>query len=557
MLNSGNWVRLVLSFFIPRKPGISGKKPPRKQETQGNASRPERRTPAFGGGKTGSGIIIQCLHHQIIRRMGEKRLEMSERLQAMAKEKTAILQGNAERVAKQHADGKSTARERVVKLFDAGSFMETDGLRRDGNAVTGCGTVNGQSVYCFAQDFTSAGGAMTKAQAEKILKVLRMARMTGAPVVALLDSAGVKLSEGMDALPAYAEILGAMARLSGVCPLITCVMGPCRGLAAMMTQLSDINIQVKKSGEIALHTAQVMNSEKGRGKTEQQLFGAETMDAQGAAALTAESEEDAAALISALVDLLPACNMEDAPLADGEDLNRLTLCTDAENAPALISDLADGAQVLELYRGYGPAVHTALCRIGGRTVGVVASDHAVDGGRLSSQDCRKAARFVRLCDCYQIPVVSLVNTDGLTVPLASHQGALLRGAADLLYAYAEATAPKVAVITGNAVGASYVAMGGKSVADVTYAWPAAVISPLTREAAVQTLDGDKLNAGESREALEDKYADAFSALNAARLGVVDDVIEPRESRKYIIAALELLSSKHDVNLPKKHGNLPL
>ena len=489
--------------------------------------------------------------------MGEKGMEMSERAQAVAAEKAAALQGDRDRVAKQHADGKCTARERAAKLFDAGSFVEIDALREMSHAVAGCGTISGQAVYCFAQDFASAGGAMTKSQAAKVLKVLRMARMNGAPVVALLDSAGVKLSEGMDALPAYAEIFAAMARLSGVCPMITCVMGPCNGIAAMMTQLSDINIEVKKTGEIALHTAQVMNSEKGRAKTNQQLFGAEAMDAQGAVALTAENEDEAAALISALIDLLPACNMADAPLTDGEDLNRLTVCDDPEDAANLMKDLADDARVIELYKGYGPGVRVALARIGGRTVGLVANNHQVDAGRMTSQDCRKAARFVRLCDCYQIPVISLVNTDGLTVPLAAHQGALLRGAAELIYAYAEATAPKIAIITGDAVGAGYVAMGGKAIADVAYAWPTAMISPLTAQAAVQTLNGAELNAGESREALEEKYAASRGAIEAAKAGVVDDVIDPKETRKYIIAALELLSSKHDVNLPKKHGNLPL
>ena len=190
-------------------------------------------------------------------------------------------------------------------------------------------------------------------------------------------------------------------------------------------------------------------------------------------------------------------------------------------------------------------------------MGLVANDHKVDSGRITSQDARKAARFVRLCDCFGLPVVSLVNTDGLAVPMTSHQGALLRGAAELIYAYAEATSPKIAVFTGDAVGAAYVAMGGKAIADVSYAWPTAVIAPLTSQAAVQTLDGDKLNAGESREALEAAYAKQHGALNAAQAGVVDDVIEPRETRKYIIAALEVLANKHDVNLPKKHGNLPL
>ena len=484
-------------------------------------------------------------------------MEMSERLQALAMEKATILAGDAERVAKQHAEGKGTARERAAKLFDAGSFVEIDALRQGGNAVAGSGTVNGQAVYCFAQDFTSCGGAMTTAQAAKMLKTLNMARVTGSPFVALLDSAGVKLEEGMNALPAYAEILSAMARLSGVCPIITCVAGPCAGLAAMMTQLSDINIQVKKTGEIRLHTAQVMNSEKGRAKTAQQLFGAETMDAQGAVALTAENEDEAFALITSLIDLLPASNMEDAPLADGEDLNRLVACDDPDEAAALMAEIADGNLTVELYKGYGPAIHTALCRVGGRTVGLVANDHKVDGGRFTSQDARKAARFVRLCDCFGLPVVSLVNTDGLAVPMTGHQGALLRGGAELIYAYAEATSPKVAVFTGNAVGAAYVAMGGKAIADVAYAWPTAVIAPLTAQAAVQTLDGDKLNAGESREALEEAYAGKHGALEAAKAGVVDDVIEPRETRKYIIAALEVLANKHDVNLPKKHGNLPL
>lgn len=489
--------------------------------------------------------------------MGEKGMDMLERVQALAKEKTAILHGDAERVAKQHADGKCTARERAAKLFDAGSFMEIDALRKDGNVVAGCGTVNGRAVYCFAQDYASAGGAMTREQAAKILKLLGMAKMTGAPVVAMLDSAGVKVTEGAAAMPAYADILGAMARLSGVCPLIACVMGPCRGLATLLTQVCDVTIQVNKTGEIALHTALVMNSEKGKEKTAQQLFGAETMEKQGVAALTAGSEEEASALVAALVDLLPACNMEDAPMAEEDDLNRQLVCENAEDAAALMADIADSGRVIELYKSYGPAVRVGLCRVGGRTVGLVATRHDEDGGRLSAEACRKAARFVRLCDCYQLPVVTLMNTDGLAVPCACQQGSLMRGAAELVYAYAEATAPKVAVVTGNAVGAAYVAMGGKASADVCYAWPAAMIAPLTAETAVQALESDALSAGESREALEEKYLDACGALAAAQAGIVDDVIEPKETRKYIIAALELLATKHDVNLPKKHGNLPL
>ena len=348
-----------------------------------------------------------------------------------------------------------------------------------------------------------------------------------------------------------------MARLSGVCPMIACVMGPCRGLATLMTQACDFTVQVKKTGKIALHTALVMNGEKGREKSEEQLFGAEEMARQGVCALTAENEEEALSMICALVGLLPACNMEDAELVESDQLNRELVCQDASDAAALMADMADDHRLISLYGEYGAAVKTALCRIGGRSVGLICTDAKQDEGRLTAADCRKAARFVRLCDCYHLPIVSLADTAGLSVPSPAEQGALLRAAADMCYAYAEATAPKIAVATGNVIGAAYVAMGGRRVADALYAWPGAIISPLTKEAAVQTLSAQQLAAGESREALEEAYAKECGALAAAREGLADDVIEPRETRKYVIAALELLASKHDVNLPKKHGNLPL
>lgn len=489
--------------------------------------------------------------------MGEQGMDMSEMVQALAKEKAAMVQGDAERIAKQHADGKCTARERAAKLFDAGSFVEIDALREESHVVAGFGTVNGCAAYCFAQDYASCGGAMTESQAAKIQKLLKMAKVNGAPVVALLDSAGVKIQEGAAAMPAYAGIVSQMARLSGVCPMIGCVMGPCRGLATLIAQVCDVTIQVKKTGELAMHTALVMNSEKGKEKTAQQLFGADEMARQGAAALTAENEDEAAALIAALLDLLPACNMEDAALVEDDDLNRQLVCENADDAAALMADLADSGRVIELYKEFGKDVKTALARVGGRSVGLVATDYAQDQGRLTADGCRKAARFVRLCDCYQLPVVTLVNTNGLAVPSVAGQGSLMRGAADLCYAYSEATAPKIAVITGNAVGAAYVAMGGKNVADMAYAWPTAMISPLTREAAVQTFDGEKLQKGQSREALEEAYAQKTGALYAAKQGMVDDVIDPKETRKHVIYALEMLAAKHDVNLPKKHGNLPL
>lgn len=502
-------------------------------------------------------IFMTPSNHKNIMRMGDPEMDMSDIIKTLAQEKTTILQGDAERIARQHGEGKCTARERVTKLFDAGSFVEVDTLRADSNLVAAYGTVNGCAAYCFAQDFASCGGAMTKEQAEKIQKLLNMAKLTGAPVVAMLDSAGVKLSDGAAALPLYAKVMNQLARLSGVCPIIAVVMGPVRGLATLLTQVADVTIQVKKTGEVALHTALVMNSEKGVEKSTQSLFGADVMAKQGVCALTAETEDEAEAMVSALIDLLPANNMESAPLVDDDDLNRLMAGDNAEDAAALMADAADLGHVVELYAAYGKSIRTALCRIGGRTCGLVVSDHQNDNGRLHVEDCKKAARFVRLCDCYSLPVVSFVNADGIAVPCECKQGDMIRAAADLCYAYAECTAPKVGIICGNAVGAAYVAMGGKDMADVSYAWPTAMIAPLTEEVAVQVLNEKEMLEGEKKEDLMAAYRDSCGALFAARNGLVDDVIVPQETRKYIIAALEMLVSKHDVNLPRKHGNLPL
>lgn len=458
-----------------------------------------------------------------------------------------ILQGDKERVAKQHESGKATARERVAKLFDAGSFVETDALKADGGVVCGYGTVNSRIAYCFAQDFTAQGGAMSEKQAQKILKVLNLAAMTGAPVVALLDSAGAKVLEGAQALSAYAQVFAAMTRMSGVSPMIACVMGPCRGVAAMFTQLADIAITVDKTGELALHSALVL----GKALT------ADDLAKQGAVALKAQNEDEALSQIAALLDILPACNVEDAPMTEGEDLNRVLTACDAENGLALATEIADNGQIMELGAQYGVAVHTVLARVGGRSCGIVATDYTVDNGRLDATACEKVARFVRLCDCYQLPVISLINSDGLNVGAADEQAWYMRAAAQMLYAYAEATAAKLAVVTGSAVGGAYVAMGGTKVADIAYAWPTAFVAPLTAETAVQTLCDEQLNAGADRAELEANYKKTGDALYAAQQGIVDDVIEPAETRKQLIAALEALEAKHDVNLPRKHGNQPM
>lgn len=497
---------------------------------------------------------------------GYEMANTQELKQSLAR-KAAILQGDAERIAKQHADGKLTARERVEKLLDEGSFVELDALVSKGQdyagVVTGYGTVQDRPVYVFAQDFTVHGGAMGSMQAKKICKVLDLAQKTGAPVIAMCDSAGVRIDEGADAMNAYARIYARMARLSGVCPMIALVLGPVCGGAALIAQIADIAIEAADVGRLMVYGPQVVSAVTGKTVDAVQLGGADNMAKQGGVAMTAANEAEAIALTASLLDLLPGCNMEDAPIMDTDDLNRVLPEIDAGDSQALLEGMADDGVFQELYASWGTEIRVALARVGGRTCGLVVSNAAENNGELAPAAAAKAARFVRFCDCYTIPVVSLINSRGVQVPSASSQSWTMITLSQLLYAYAEATTPKVSVVVGNAIGQAYVAMGGKANADVTYAWPDAVISALTPEAAVQVLYTDELKndskpALETRAELEKRFAsEVADASAAAASGMIDDVILPAETRKYVIAALEMLSSKRDSNPPKKHGNLPL
>ena len=498
----------------------------------------------------------------------EGEYDMSEQnLKQVLAKKQAILQGDADRIARQRAAGKLTARERVMKLLDAGSFVEMDAMvSRDedyAGVITGYGTVQDRPVYLFAQDFTVHGGAMGQAQAQKICKVLDLAQKTGAPVVALCDSAGVRVDEGAAAMNAYASIYAKLAKMSGVVPVIALVLGPVVGGAALIAQLADVSIEAASVGQLMVYGPQVVSAMTGKTFDAKTLGGAEAMAAQGGVALTAENEDEALSLAVQVLDLLPGSNAEDAPIVDSDDLNRVLPAIDAEDSDALLGAIADGASFIELYKNWGKELRIALSRVGGRTVGLVASNAKESEGMLTPAAAAKAARFIRLCDCYSIPVVSLINSRGIAVPEAKAQSWTMITAAQLLYAYAEATTPKVSVVVGNAIGQAYVAMGGKANADMTYAWPGAVISALTPEAAVQVLYVDELKADkkpalETRADLEAKFAaDVADGVAAAKAGMIDDVIDPAETRKYVIAALEMLSSKRESNPPKKHGNLPL
>ncbi|MDD3213817.1 MAG: carboxyl transferase domain-containing protein [Eubacteriales bacterium] len=476
----------------------------------------------------------------------------------------ALNKGDEKRLKAQRDAGKLTARERIEKLVDAGSFVELFALvSENGDAagvVTGYATIQERPVYLFAQDFTVHGGAMGKLQAQKINKTLDMALKTGAPVIALCDSAGVRIDEGAEAMNAYAEIYRNMARLSGVCPMVAVVLGPCIGGAALIAQLADVSIMAKKVGSMMVFGPQVLAAMNGINVDIDKVGGAEMMAAQGACSLVAADEAEALALTQKVLALLPGCNAEDAELVEGDDMNRLLPALDASDVKGLLGQLLDAGTMMELKAGYETGVHTAMGRIAGRSVGVVATE----AGTLTAGALQKAARFVHFMDCFNLPVVSLINTQGVAVDKLDNQSWLMNAQSQLLYAYATATVPKLCVITGSAIGQAYVAMGGKANADVAYAWPGAVVSALTPEAAVAVLYADEVKASKelSPDEARAKYAGEYienvaGALNAAKAGLVDDVIDPAQTRKLLAAALEMLISKRDSNPAKKHGNMPL
>lgn len=474
--------------------------------------------------------------------------------------KQAILSEQAAGVEKQKKSGKQTARERVAMLLDGGSFVEQSMLFTDAGVVAGSGTVDGRPVYVLSQDFTVLDGAVGAKQAKKTVKVLELARKTGTPVVLMCDSNGARVGEGAAALEAYADIFAHMARLSGVVPMITMVLGPCVGAAAMMAQLSDIVLVAKPAGALLVAGPQVLAATMGKDLKAEDLGGGKTAVEYGAAHFACESEAEAFETVKKLLCMLPGNNLEDAPFTAEEDMNRLLDGLEAgADGREVITALADAGSVIELGKGFTGAV-TALGKMAGRTVAFAYTGK----GDTCDKRMKKLARFVRFADCYNIPVVSLVDSTGFELfDSIDRQMSVMKSASELVYAYSEATCVKVTLVIGNAVGAMYVAMGGSANADATYAWPGSVISPMTGDAAIQVMWKDQIKASKgdavaARAELAAKYeAEVADGVCAACEGLVDDVIDPADSRKMLIAALEMLSSKRDSNPPKKHGNMPL
>lgn len=467
-------------------------------------------------------------------------MQTDEGMKRLSEHREALLKGDEAAVAAQKQLGRLTARERVTQLLDPGSLIEVDAYAVEGNALCGWGTVNSRPVYVLAQDAAQGEGAMNARQAAKMLKVLDMASLAEAPVILMPDSHGAQVSEGAKALAAYAQVFAKLASIGGLCPVIAILAGEAVGSAAHFAALSDIEIAVDKLCQVSPFPASVLNAVHGKNLDADQLSGAKALAGKGAVALTAPSEAEAFQLARRLIDLLPSSAGESAPFVDSDDLNRLIAYPHA-GAKALALDIVDRGSAIELFADWRDSCGTWLARVGGYSCGVVSVVGENNGGRLDAFACDKIAGFVSFCDDFDLPVITIVDSEGLEVPSIDSQAWLMTASARMLVSYAEASTPRVALITGKAVGASYVAFAGKAIADVTLAWPGAYIAPLSPEAAVQTFEADKL-AEESRADLENKAALSADAFSAARDGLVDNVIDPAESRKYLIATLEMLIS---------------
>ena len=506
------------------------------------------------------------------------------------RERSALAEagGGSARVAKQHEAGKMTARERIEFLLDEGSFEEFDrlvvhrskdfGLDKqlypgDG-VITGHGLIDGRNVFVFAQDFTVFGGSLSETHAEKICKVMDLAMKVGAPIIGLNDSGGARIQEGVVSLGGYADIFLRNTLASGVVPQISCIMGPCAGGAVYSPAITDFNIMVKDTSYMFITGPDVIKTVTHEEVTKEELGGAVTHNSvSGVSHFAADSDEHALRIVRELFSFIPANNLEDAPRVEASDpsdriepkLNEMV--PEASNQPYDIRDVinavVDDGYFFEVQQMFAPNICVGFARLGGRSVGIVANQPAFLAGVLDINASVKGARFVRFCDCFNLPLITFEDVPGFLPGVSQEHGGIITHGAKLLYAFAEATVPKVTVITRKAYGGAYCVMASKHIrTDVNFAWPAAEIAVMGAEGAVGILYRRELGEAQDKESvrtakiteLEDKFANPYVA---AERGFVDEVIEPSQTRPKLIRALALLENKRDSNPPKKHGNIPL
>src|SRR5687767_3909218 len=495
-------------------------------------------------------------------------------------ERRAELGGGEERLRKQNEQGKLTARERMERLFDPGTFEEVDklvthrctdfGMEKqiipgDG-VVSGHGLVNGRVVYAFAQDFTVFGGSLSETNAAKIVKIMDMAVRNGAPVIGLNDSGGARIQEGVLSLGGYADIFLRNTLASGVVPQISAIMGPCAGGAVYSPAITDFILMVKKTSYMFVTGPDVIKTVTHEEVTKETLGGAETHNqVSGVAHFAAESDEDCIALIRELLSFMPSNNMEEPPrVATSDDVNRVDVDLDTfvpanPNQPyemrELIKTIADEEHFLEVHQHFARNLVVGFIRLNGASIGVVANQPAFLAGVLDIDASRKGARFVRFCDAFNIPLLVLEDVPGFLPGTGQEYGGIIIHGAKLLYALAEATVPKVTVITRKAYGGAYCVMNSKHIrADMNYAYPMAEIAVMGAEGAVNILYRGTSNREEKVAEYKEKFANPWIA---AERGYVDEILEPRFTRRKLITAFSMLRNKRDRNPPKKHGNIPL
>jgi propionyl-CoA carboxylase beta chain len=510
--------------------------------------------------------------------------ERTARLEAMRRR--SLLGGGQARIDQQHARGKLTARERIDLLLDPDSFVELDafvtarGHDGDGDAilgdgvVTGHGLIDGRPIFVFSQDFTVFGGSLSEAYAAKICKVMDLAMKVGAPIVGLNDSGGARIQEGVVSLGGYADIFLRNTLASGVVPQLSVVLGPCAGGAVYSPAITDFTVMVEGTSYMFVTGPNVVKAVTHEDVDPERLGGATThTTVSGVAHVAAADEAEALATARRILSFLPQNNVGDAPRvastdpADRVEASLDSLIPDDPSKPYdmhhVIDAIVDDGDFLEIQPGWAQNVIVGFGRLGGRSVGIIAQQPAVLAGALDIDASTKAARFVRTCDCFNVPLVSLVDVPGFLPGVGQEHGGIIRHGAKLLFAYCEATVPKLTVITRKAYGGAYDVMSSKHIrGDLNLAWPTAEIAVMGSSGAVNILHRDALEAAADadteRARLVAEYEERFAnPWIAASRGYVDDVIRPSETRRRLIRGLDLLADKRDTNPPKKHGNIPL
>lgn len=511
------------------------------------------------------------------------------KIEDLRRRKEALeLGGGQKRIDDQHAKGKLTARERIALLFDEGSFVEIDTFvhHRSNNfnmgktkapgdgVVTGYGTVDGRLVYAFAQDFTVLGGSLGEYHAEKIVKIQKMALKMGAPIVGLNDSGGARIQEGVNSLSGFGKIFYNNTIASGVIPQISVIMGPCAGGAVYSPAIMDFVFMVDKTSQMFITGPQVIKTVTGEDISPEELGGAMAHNAKsGVAHFIGKDDADTLNMVRDLLSYLPSNNLETAPVyGNNDDINKLLpelneIIPENPNRAYdmydIIKSVADNKVLYDVMPHYAKNIITCFIRMDGQTVGVIASQPRVAAGCLDIDASDKAARFVRRCDAFNIPLLTIVDVPGFLPGTGQEHGGIIRHGAKLLYAYSEATVPKVTLIVRKAYGGAYIGMCCRELgADMVMAWPSAQIAVMGAEGAANIVFRNDINEAKDPAAKRQEkiaeYEEQFSnPYRAAEMGYVDDVIEPATSRQRIISAFDMLSSKRESLPAKKHGNIPL